>query len=187
MATIQAEYEFRTTPAYRLLNLRDNENDNAEKSGQAIGTFKGDFAACTGYELAIDCVQDLIPVLVRIQVWDAPPVAPDHQHWEGSLTFTLECPTGELALNSPNEPAFYLSVADGPGCYKLEVSHAGRREAVGQYRELIEQIVAEVFVEEEKRWELGAERYLIRLWRTEFASAANSDGEITGRDHSSMS
>jgi hypothetical protein len=81
-----AEHELRTVPAYRLITLRDQDNDADTGGREAIDQAQSSVAASTGYELYISCAQDLIPISVRVRVWSGRPshegnVSPSPWHW----------------------------------------------------------------------------------------------------------
>ncbi|MFF1611934.1 hypothetical protein ACFVYA_29465 [Amycolatopsis sp. NPDC058278] len=55
-----------TVPSYRLITLRDQDNDAATGADEAIERARHSIAASTGYELYIECVQDIAPVSVLV-------------------------------------------------------------------------------------------------------------------------
>jgi hypothetical protein len=160
MARPIAEHEMTTVAAYRLLTLRDQDNDAGVGSAAAIDRLSTSVAASTGYELFIGCVQDLFPVTARVAVWDGEP-----ETVAGGLRCPgLECPTGLLVLGSPTGEVTDFTLPAGPGEYHLTVTHAGREEAERVRREVLERLGHDPNVTDELGRYAGIERYSVDLW-----------------------
>ncbi|MFY1702965.1 hypothetical protein ACN28G_14660 [Micromonospora sp. WMMA1923] len=151
-------------PDYQLFTLRDIDSDAGVGAGEAIGTAIRDVAACTGYELYVKVAQDLLPVAVTIEIWDARPGLPDRDAtWSPTSVFRLQSPTGQLVLSAPAGDAFDgIDPPSGPGTYAIEVHHHGRQEAHNARQKLLQ---------DTKRLDEPGERpclerYLLRLWPT---------------------
>ncbi len=151
-----AEHEMTTVPAYRLITLRDQDNDAGVGSAEAIDRAATSVVAGTGYELFVNCVQDLFAVTVRVVLRDGGPPA-------GGSHFSLECPTGLLVLGSPTGEVTDFSLPTGPGEYHVAVTHAGRDEARRVRRDVLERLDDPSVVDELERY-AGIERYSIDLW-----------------------
>ncbi|MEV6643815.1 hypothetical protein [Amycolatopsis sp. NPDC051371] len=160
MARSIAEHEMTTVAGYRLLTLRDQDNDAGVGSSAAIDRLKTSIVAGTGYELFISCVQDLFPVTARVVVWDGEPEAEPG----GMPRLPLECPTGLLVLGSPTGEVTDFTLPPGPGEYHVAVSHAGRDEAERVRRTVLERLGSDPDALDELDRYAGLERYAIDLW-----------------------
>ncbi|CCH30931.1 hypothetical protein ABZ816_01525 [Actinosynnema sp. NPDC047251] len=125
-------------PAYRLITLRDIDNDAGVGTEDALRRSYADVVAASDYELFVQCVQDLVPVTVDIEVWSGEPVTVGGSP---ARVFTVEFPSGTFVLGSPTGAAIDGELPEGPGYYVLDVGFQGREGD-------------------------GVECCLIRLWRT---------------------
>lgn len=159
-------YELISVPSYRLITLRDQDNDATPDPIQLITDAEANTAAANEYELIISCVQDLLTVLTRLEVWSGRPPGPERADWSTPLEFSLECPSGQLALGSPTGESIAVNLPEGPGVYGVELVHRGRERAQELRSEIlhggsIEQGVESVEASDEAK----VERYCIRMWR----------------------
>lgn len=123
-----AALRFVTRPAYRLLVLRDADNDAAVGADEAIREIQTAVVATTGYEIYVNVAQDLLPVTALVQFCDSRPEVP------GARDLPLEVPSGDLVLGSPTGEQFGLPPVE-PGLYGVAVEHSGREEAVARRSE----------------------------------------------------
>jgi hypothetical protein len=160
-----AEHELRTVPAYRLITLRDQDNDADTGGREAIDQAQRSIVASTGYELYISCAQDLIPISVQLEVWSG---RPSHDDSLSPSPLTLECPTGQLVLGSPTGDAVGIELTTGPGIYDLLVTAHGRPEAQQQREQILAALGSSSDIDLRATAEQHAtlERYTISMWRT---------------------
>ncbi|MBB5957925.1 hypothetical protein FHS29_004533 [Saccharothrix tamanrassetensis] len=95
-------------PFYRMIRLRDVDNDADVGGAEAIGAANRDGYASTGYELFVTCAQDLEPVTLTVTITTTP-VEP--------AMFELECPSGHLVFGAPTGQHGDLLAPGGPGVY----------------------------------------------------------------------
>ncbi|MFC4086636.1 hypothetical protein [Amycolatopsis samaneae] len=159
-------YQLRTVPAYRLITLRDQDNDAGVGARDAIERAGTTIVASTGYELYISCAQDLLPVLVRVEIREDYPAGENAD--ASSLRLTLECPSGRLVLGSPTGEAIGIDLTTGPGVYRVLVTHHGRLEAERRREQLLTRLAENPGLDLRAAAEehSGLERYTVALWRT---------------------
>ncbi|WP_434441593.1 hypothetical protein [Lentzea sp. E54] len=138
------QHEFTTVPSYRLITVRDQDNDAGEGVTEAITRAQTAVVASTGYELVINCAQDLLPVSAQLETWSARPADAGEPAWSAPQTFELECPSAQLVLGSPTGDAFDATLPAGPGVYAVDVTYQGREQALAARG--------------------GFEKYRIRMW-----------------------
>jgi hypothetical protein len=158
-----ATYQLVTVPSYRLITLRDQDCDAAPDSAGTIDDARRAVAASDGYELFIDCAQDILSVTVSVDVRNE---SPELSHaTDRSAVLDLECPSGELALGSPTGDAIGIEVE--PGIYSLIVEYEGRQAAVGRRREILDERArssADLYTA--ANGSAGPEQYRLSMWRT---------------------
>ncbi|MFI5586310.1 hypothetical protein ACIA5G_14810 [Amycolatopsis sp. NPDC051758] len=157
-----ATYQLVTVPSYRLITLRDQDCDAAPDSDGTIDDARRAVAASSGYELFIDCAQDLLSVTVTVHVrTDSPEVS----RADRSPVLELECPSGELALGSPTGDAIGIEVE--PGTYSLIVEYEGRQAAAERRQEILdERARSGTDLHTAANASAGPEQYLLSMWRT---------------------
>lgn len=128
-------HELVAVASYRLITLRDQDNDAGVGLDEAIARAQTAVVASTGYELVINCVQDLMPVSARLEVWSGRPAPAGEPGWSAPQVFELECPSGLLVLGSPTGEALDADLPAGPGVYGFEVAHRGRDQALAMSQE----------------------------------------------------
>ncbi|WP_394618298.1 hypothetical protein JNUCC0626_04120 [Lentzea sp. JNUCC 0626] len=157
--------ELITVPSYRLLTLRDQDNDADEGVDEAISQALTAVAASTGHELVISCAQDLLPVSATLEAWTAPPDGPDDPAWSTPQTFELEFASALLVLGSPTADAISLELPAGPGVYAVDVAHKGRDRALAARQDVLEH--EDIISRKQELTDAhpgGFERYRIRAW-----------------------
>ncbi|HEX7303809.1 hypothetical protein [Lentzea sp.] len=161
-----ARHELVTVPGYRLVTVRDQENDAGAGLDEALARAAAAVVASTGYELVISCAQDLLPVAVRLQTWSARPEdGDDEPEWSVPQEFQLECPSGLAVVGSPTGDVLDVPLPAGPGAYGVDVVHQGRERALAARQDVLghEDLAG-------RKQELvdaqpgGFERYRVRLW-----------------------
>lgn len=120
MPELLGQHELIAVPSYRLITVRDQDNDAGVGLDEAITQAQTIVAASTGYELVICCVQDLLPVSARLEAWSAQPTEVGAPDWSTPQVFELECPSALLVLSSPTGEALDADLPTGPGIYALE-------------------------------------------------------------------
>lgn len=167
MPELLGRHELITVPAYRLLTLRDQDNDAGEGLDEAITQAQTAVVASTGYELVINCAQDLLPVSARLETWSAPPEEADEPGWSKPRIFELECPSGLLVLSSPTGDALDARLPAGSGIYALQVIHQAREQALAAHQGILEHEDITTHKEALVNAQPGGfERYRIRMWLT---------------------
>ncbi|WP_216216864.1 hypothetical protein [Amycolatopsis aidingensis] len=168
MSHLLAEHHFVTVASYRLLTLRDQDCDAGVNADHAIDEAAENIAASTGYELYINCAQDLFAITVRIAIWDDEPSIEQQGRTQTGRILTLICPTGELVLDSPTGEALALELPSGSGTYAISVRDEGRTEAIVLRQNVLKQTdtpAGEDLHTAAQRYG-GIERYTIDMWRT---------------------
>jgi hypothetical protein len=159
------QHELITVPSYRLITVRDQDNDAGMDLDEAITEAQTAVVASTGYELVISCAQDLLPVSARLETWSARPAEAGEPGWSTPQLFELECPSGLLVLSSPTGDALDADLPTGPGIYALEVAHQAREQALAARQDVLEHeditTRKEALVNAQPG---GFERYRIRTW-----------------------
>jgi hypothetical protein len=163
MSTPLAEYHLRTVPEYRLVTLRDPENDAGVDVGRVVRTAEREVAASTGYEIVVSCVQDLIPVDVTVAPYGS---APDSGSTNVVTGLVVECPSGQLVVGSPTGETIVASLPTGPGRYAAVVEYRGREQSRDQRQRLVDGLAAIEDLRTAANQYAGTERYVIRLWPT---------------------
>ncbi|MET9230046.1 hypothetical protein [Lentzea sp. NPDC003310] len=128
MPELLGQQEFVSVPSYRLMSVRDYENDAGVGFEEALDRSQTEFVASTGYELVVNCASDLTPVAVRLEAWSGRPAGDDG--WSVPQVFELECPTGLMVISIPTGGGVDLQLPAGRGIYAAEVVHRGREEKV---------------------------------------------------------
>ncbi|WP_018255398.1 hypothetical protein [Salinispora mooreana] len=149
-------------PDYQLFTLRDIDSDAGVGAGEAIASAIRDIAACTGYELYVKVVQDLLPVTVTVEIWDTSPGPTNPSaNWSPTSVFRLQSPTGQLVLSAPTGDAFDgIDPPSGPGTYAIDVHHRGRQEADDARQKLLQDTTRL----DEPGARPSLEHYLLRMW-----------------------
>ena len=96
------EYRAAVVAMYPTLVLRDPYCDaDDEDHGQARREALDAVVAANRYQAFVHVAQTVVPVAIRIQLWDqAPPTEPGDQ-WDGHDHVALHCPTGRLLVETP--------------------------------------------------------------------------------------
>ncbi|MFJ8962765.1 hypothetical protein ACIRG5_25575 [Lentzea sp. NPDC102401] len=165
MPELLGQAELITVPSYRLLTVRDQDNDAGLGADEAITQAQASNAASTGFELVISCAQDLLPVSATLEAWSAHPVESSDPVWSAPQTFELECPSGLLELSSPTGDALGTELPTGPGLYAVEVAHHGREQALAARQEVLEH--EDIIGRQQALTDArpgGFEKYRIRMW-----------------------
>ncbi|MGI5506348.1 hypothetical protein [Lentzea sp. CA-135723] len=165
MPELLAQAELITVPSYRLLTVRDQDNDAGEGVDEAITRAQISVAASTGYELVISCAQDVLPVSATLEVWSVQPSEPDESAWSSPQTFEIECPSGLLELGSPTADATGMELPTGPGVYAVDVAHQGRERALAARQDVLEH--EDMTSRKQELTDArpdGFEKYRIRAW-----------------------
>jgi hypothetical protein len=152
-----------TVPSYRLITLRDQDNDAATGADEAIERARHSIAASTGYELYIECVQDIAPVSVLVAL-RAEAATDAADGYTSAGTYQLECPSGQLALGSPTGDAIAIELE--PGMYRAMVTHRGRTAMAERHREILHLADSATELRERANNAAGLEEYRIAMWRT---------------------
>lgn len=167
MPELLGQHELITVPSYRLITVRDQDNDAGVGLDEAIAQAETAVVASTGYELVISCAQDLLPVSARLEAWSAQPAVTDEPGWSAPQVFELECPTGLVVIGSPTGEALGTDLPAGPGIYALDVVHQAREQALAARQDVLEHedIIGrkQAVVDAQPG---GFERYRIRMWLT---------------------
>ncbi|MGW5715318.1 hypothetical protein ACWEVP_04065 [Amycolatopsis sp. NPDC003865] len=158
-----ATYQLVMVPSYRLITLRDQDCDAAPDSASTIDDARRAVAASDGYELFIDCAQDILSVTVSVDVRNESPEL--SRAIDRSPVLDLQCPSGELALGSPTGDAIGIEVE--PGAYSVIVEHEGRQAAAERRQQILdERARSSTDVHTAANESAGPEHYVISMWRT---------------------
>jgi hypothetical protein len=150
-------------PSYRLITLRDQDNDAATGADEAIEQARHSIAASTGYELYIECVQDIAPVSVLVEL-RAEAATEAAGGYTSAGIYQLECPSGQLALGSPTGQAIAIEIE--PGMYGAMVTHRGRTAMAERHREILHDADSATELRERANSAAGLEEYRTVIWRT---------------------
>ncbi|HUQ56328.1 hypothetical protein [Lentzea sp.] len=165
MPELLDQHELITVPSYRLITMRDEDNDAGAGLDEAITQADTVVVASTGYELVISCAQDILPVSVHLEVWSARPADADEPGWSRPRAFELECPSALVVLSSPTGGALDASLPGGQGVYALDVVYRGREQALAARRHVLEHEDTVSHVQAVAATQPGGfERYRIRMW-----------------------
>jgi hypothetical protein len=159
MPELLASHDFVTSPGYSLITLHDQDCDAGTNAGEAITAAQTSVAASTEYCLYVSCAQDIIPVTIKVAIWDGPPEGRGEH-------LRLECPSGDLMLGSPTGEIFRVELPRGPGDYTVMVTHEGRAEADAQRCQLLAQLDEIDDLSDAAEEHIGVERYTIALWQS---------------------
>ncbi|MCK2242958.1 MULTISPECIES: hypothetical protein [unclassified Crossiella] len=119
--------------------------------------------------IVVQCVESLIQVAVRVEVWPhAPAVTPADREWTGPVSLEFRSRQGVLAVRQHAMPDAieHIELPQGPGAYRADFWHAGRAEMAGQQADLAHRLSRLGTAE----WEAlaarlaGTEGYLLRIW-----------------------
>ncbi|MBW4717403.1 hypothetical protein [Saccharothrix obliqua] len=111
-----AHLDFTLIPAYKLITLRDADNDAGTDSANAVTAARRDGIHSTGSELYIHCPTDTQPITITLTVT----AQPSQPH---SPTFEVECPSGLIVLGTPTGEQTDLTLPGGAGVYTGHVTN----------------------------------------------------------------